>query len=156
MVSKKIIVLATVVVILASLSYFYFFIISPIIPKPELTKPSLAEGQEISSEHIEWVVNELGGYKLQPTAEIELVVNGQSFSVKTKDGKVTSTQETPTDPDVRITADRESFVRILSAEDANTEIIKLYNEGLISVEVLKDEATLALKGYKGIYDTLQG
>ncbi len=156
MISKKTIAVATAVVIFAGVMLFYFTVISPLTAKPELTKPALAEGQNVSSEHIEWVVNELGGYKLQPTAQIELIVEENKFTVTTKDGKIVSAQGAASDPDLRITANREAFIKILNANNTNAEIISLYNQGAISVELLKDQATLALKGYKGIYDMLQG
>ncbi len=155
MISKKIIAVGAAVVIFVAIMGFYFTVISPLTPKPALEKPLLAEGQNVSSEHIEWVVNELGGYKLQPTAQIELAVEENKFTVSTKDGKPSAAAGAASDPDLRITANREAFVSILASNNTNAEIISLYNQGAVSVELLKDQATLALKGYKGIYDALQ-
>lgn len=152
---KKIALVALLVIVAAAL-YLYFFVISPTGTKQALEKPMLAPGENISSKHIEWIANELGGYKLQSSAEIEFVVEGQKFSVTTKGGKVVSKVGEASDPDLRITATRDAFARILSASDTNAEIVSLYNQGLISVQLLKDQPTLALKGYKGIYDTIKG
>lgn len=152
---KKIALIALLVIAAAAL-YLYFFVISPTGTKQALEKPALAPGENVSSKHIEWVANELGGYNLQPSAEIEFIVEGQKFSVTSKGGKVVSKEGPAADPDLRITVTRDAFTKILSASDTNAEIVSLYNQGLSSVQLLKDQATLALKGYKGIYDTIKG
>ena len=157
---KKLIIIVAVLAVIASASYLYFFIISPtFVAKPFLEKPTLAENEEIGEDHINWVVNELGGYKLHPSPlggdpVIELVIEGNTFTVTTSGNNVLSSLGTPSDPDIRITANREAFERILSADDAQEEIIDLFMEGAVGFEMIKDEATLALKGYKGIYDEL--
>lgn len=154
MLQKKQVALIAVALVIAIIGYVYFFIISPIGSKPWLEKPALAPGENVSSRHINWVVNELGGYKLQPSATIELVVDGQKFTVTTKNGRVVSAASSAGDPDLRIVATRDDFAKILAAPDANAQIVSLYNQREISVELLKDQSSLALKGYKGIYDTL--
>ncbi|MBI2076466.1 MAG: hypothetical protein HYT72_04430 [Candidatus Aenigmarchaeota archaeon] len=157
---KKIIVLAVIIVLAAVISYFYFGIVSPVVPKPLVSKPVLAENQEIKTEHVNYVVNELGAYKLHPSlsgepAEIEVVSAGKLFTITTQDGKTATKEGKAANPDIRITAPPAAFVRLFSAADITAEISKLYSDGLIEVALLKDQATLALKGYKGIYDELQ-
>lgn len=151
---KKVLLIALALIIAAAL-YTYFFIISPVGSKPQLEKPALAQGENISPKHINWVVNEIGGYKLQSSAEVEFVVEGQKYIVTTSNGKVSSQPGAASNPDLRITAGRDAFAKILAATDTNAELVALYNEGLISVELLKDQASLALKGYKGLYDTIK-
>lgn len=151
---KILIAVAAVLAIVAALAYFYFSIISPIIPKPMLAKPMLAEGQDISSEHVQWVANEIGAYKLQPSAQIEAVVEEKKFTVTSKDGKVVSAAGAASDPDMRIVAGRDVFARIFDANNTNAEIISLYKQHLLSIELLKDQTTLVFKGYKSIYDAL--
>ena len=159
---KKIIVLASVVIIAVFLFYLYFFIISPtFVTKPYLEKPTLQAGQNVEEGHVNWVINELGGYKLHAAPLggdplIELITEGKTFTVKIISNQVSSYLGKATDPDIRITAEREAFERILSADDIKTEINNLYNEGKITIELLKDETSLVLKGYKAIYDELQG
>lgn len=156
MAGTKHIAVAVAAVLIIAIAYVYFFIISPAGTKQALEKPAFAPGENVSQKHITWVANELGGYKLQSSAQIEFVVEGQKFSVSSSGGKVVSKVGAASDPDLRITAGRDAFARILSATDTNAEIVALYNEGQISVELLKDQATLALKGYKGLYDTIKG
>ncbi len=156
---KKFAVLAVIVVLISIVAYLYFGIISPVVPKPQLQKPQLTEAA--SSEQINWVVNELGGYKLHPSitgeqAEIEVVSGDNTFSVTTADGKTVTTAGKAANPDIRITASYDALVKIFGAADVKSEIVRLYNDGSIDVELIKDEAALALKGYKGVYDELQG
>jgi hypothetical protein len=151
---RKIVILSIIALIVAIAGYYYFFIISPIfVSKPRLEKPVL-EGN-VTEKHVAWVVNELGGYKLQADAEIEFIVDGTAFSVRVKEGKPVAQKGKAKDPDLRIYANKEAFKRVLEAEDYRSEIIKLYNEGLIKIELLKPMEELVLKGYKAIYDELQ-
>ncbi len=150
---KKISAMAALSVV-AVAAYFYFSVISPIVPKPDTVKPVFLAGQNISSEHVQWIADEIGAYKLQPSAQIEVVVEGKKFAVTSKDGKAVAAEGAASDPDLRITADARAFARILSANNSNAEVVSLYGQKLLSVELLKDQTTLALKGYKPIYDAL--
>lgn len=159
--SKKLIAAVIIVIVLAAIAYLYFGIISPLGMKPALQKPQLQAGQPVTSEHVNWVVNELGGYKLHPSIsgeppEIEAVVGDGTFSVTTENGKTVAKAGKAANPDIRITANYDALIKIFAASDIKAEIVKLYNEGTVTFEMLKDQATLALKGYKGIYDELQG
>lgn len=153
--AKKKIAAVAVLAAVAIAAYFYFSVISPIVPKPETIKPAFLAGQNISSEHVQWIANEIGTYKLQPSAQIEVVVEGNKFTVTSKDGKTVSAAGDASDPDMRIVSGRDVFARIFDANNTNAEIISLYKQHLLSIELLKDQATLALKGYKSIYDALQ-
>ena len=157
---KKFIALAVVIVLIAIGTYFYFGVISPVVPKPVVSKLALTENQEVKPEHVNYVVNELGAYKLHPSlsgepAEIEVVSAGKLFTITTQDGKTVTKEGKATNPDIRITASPEAFVKLFSTTDIKAEISKLHNDGSIKVDLLKDAATLALKGYKGVYDELQ-
>lgn len=157
---KRVLALAVIVLLIVAVSYIYFGVISPLTAKTALQKPQLAAGQPVAEEHVNWVVNEIGGYKLHNSlggepAEIEAVVGDRTFSVTTQDGKTVTKQGKAANPDIRLTTDYASLARILNAADIKAEITKLYSEGTVSIELLKDQATLALKGYKAIYDELQ-
>lgn len=144
------------VVIALGAAYVYFTIISPVVEKPFIEKPVLMEGQGIEEKHVEWIVNELGAYKIHSfnneEAEFELVVEGVAFAVTTENGIPKAAKRNPGSPDLRITTGYSDFADLMNADDMKTEMLELYNNGDIGIEVLKDEATLALKGYKAIYD----
>jgi len=159
--NKKIVLLAVIAVLAAIIGYFYFGIISPLVAKPFMTKPPLNSGDPITSDHISWVVNELGGYKLHPFVdgeppEIEVVVGNSTFSVTTENGTSVARPGKASSPDIRLMATYEALLRIFGASDIKSEIKTLYNEGSVTFELLKDKVVLALKGYKGVYDELQG
>ena len=124
--------MAVIVVLAAVIGYFYFGIISPVVPKPVVSKPTLAENQEIKTEHVNYVVNELGAYKLHPSlsgepAEIEVVSAGKLFTITTQDGKTVTKEGRAANPDIRITASPAAFVKLFSAADITAEISKLYS-----------------------------
>ena len=151
---KRKLVFATILVILLILSYFYFFIISPVfVSKPKLEKP-IFKGK-VEEKHVEWVVNELGAYRLRANSEIEVIVDGEEFTVSVVENKPVVKKGKAKDPDVRIYANTQVFKRIFESEDFKTELLKLYDEGLVRIEVLKPPEELILKGYKAIYDELQ-
>ena len=151
---KRKFLLLIVMILLISISYLYFFIISPVfVKKPELEKPVFTG--KVEEKHIEWVVNELGAYKLQENSEIEVSVNREKFTVKVMNNKPIVKKGEAEDPDIRIYASPEAFQRIFNSEDFKKELINLYREGKIKIEVLKPPEELILKGYKAIYDELQ-
>ena len=151
-----------IIIIIGVIFCAYFFIISPtFVTKPFLEKPELQAGEDIGTEHVNWIVNELGGYKLHASPsgdepELELITDDKTFKITFKGNNVSSSLDSAADPDVRLIVDREAFVEIFFADDVKEEIKNLYNEGEFVIELLKDETILALKGYKGSYDELMG
>ncbi len=114
----------------------------------------------VNTSHVEYVTNELGSYKLHPSItgeepEIELVVSGRAFAITLKNSKPVATEGSAKNPDIRLTTDIASMSKVFAAKNTTQEIINLYKEGKIEITLLKDQATLFLKGYKDIYDALQ-
>ncbi|MBI4018920.1 MAG: hypothetical protein HY364_01555 [Candidatus Aenigmarchaeota archaeon] len=161
MVSKIIIFGAIIALLVGGIGYIYFGVISPSSEKPSIEKPILLEGQDISEEHVSWLANELGAYKIHNSlsgeaAEIEIFVEGTAFTVTNSGNSPSATKGNAANPDIRITADKASFAELINSENINSKIAQLYASGKIGVEILKDEATLALKGYKAVYDQISG
>jgi len=48
------------------------------------------------------------------------------------------------------------FMTLYAASDVLAKAQEMRKSGLIKVEILKDEFTMAVKGYKSIYDSLPG
>ena len=141
--------------------YVYFFIISPtFVSKPAMAKPAaLGANESVSTEHVEWIANEIGAYKLHPSlggepAVLELVADNQVFSVTITNNKPVAAEGNAVSPDIRIKGSRQAIAALLETGDINAKAIEMYRQGLISIEMLKDETTLAAKGYKAIYDAL--
>lgn len=163
--NKKIILVAVLIILGAGL-YSYFFIFSPtFVEKPFMEKPMPPNADEpVSTQHINWIINELGAYRLHndpttgepPVLELKVTDSEEVFTITTENNVPASTEGAAQNPDIRITATRVVVIKLLTTEDVNKEIIELYNEGNVGIELLKGQATLALKGYKGIYDELSG
>ena len=151
---KKIIGISLIVALVLLIVFIQFFVLKP--EKPYIPKPDFKDGDEIQPQHIDWLVNELGSYKLNNDAEMEVVVAEKTFTVKVSNRMPTSALGSAQNPDIRIRADYPSFVQIFSSSDIMGEVSKLYKEGKVQVELIKDLGTLVLKGYKGIYDNIQG
>ena len=151
---KKIIGISLVVALILLIVIIQFFVLKP--AKPYIPKPDFKDGDEVQIQHIDWLSNELGAYQLSPDAEMEMIVAEKVFTVKVVDKRPMSSLGNATDPDIRIRGDYPSFVQIFSSTDIMTEVSKLYKEGKVQVELVKDLGTLVLKGYKGIYDNIQG
>lgn len=157
---KKIAILAISLLIVAGI-LFYFIVISPFASKPFLKKPAAPKpGERLTSEQVMWVVNELGAYSLHPTLsgekpemQISITDTNQTFSIVVENGK-SNLMETPSSPDIKIITATDSFAKIIDASDINKEITSLYNQKMVSIEILKDVPTLLLKGYKSLYDSL--
>ena len=138
------------------IGYFYFFQISPtFVNKPTLEKPS----QDFLTEnHIEFLLNELGAYKLHKdpfTGEppyIEIVADEISYYITVENNNVKIIDSC--EPDLRIYGSTEVLLNIFQSQNLEAEITNLFLQGDLSIEILADEKTLALKGYKTIYDAV--
>jgi len=148
------------VVLVLAVAYVWFFIISPtFVSKPSIPKTALAEVPV--ADNVNWAVNELGSYKLHASlggepAVMEIVITdiGKTFTSTTTNNVPVTTEGPATNPDIRLKLTSENFARLYSAADPAAESAVLYKEGKAEVELLKDTATLAAKGYKAIYDEM--
>ena len=150
-------VIAGIVVILVS---FYFIMISPIfVAKPYIAKPDL--GTNIEAENVNWLSNELGAYMLHPDLsgsapifQVRISDTDDVFTVKVVNNLPSTEANQTAEPDMRMTMTSATFRELYNATDFTAKVNALYDAGSISIELLKDSTTLALKGYKGVYDTL--
>ena len=140
---------------------FYFFIFPSFIKKPEINKPILSNKEEITTQHIDWIVNELGIYKLHPNingekpqVEIFFADVNQGFSADVENNRGITTAGNASNPDVRISLDRDTFFTIFNLNDTHQGILTQYKNGNIKVQLLKDQLYLLSKGYNTLYDSL--
>jgi len=172
-ISGNIMAIIAVILIIAAFGGAYYFVIAPsLISKPFIEKPSLPEDglsriklgeQVINSSHINYVINEIGAYKLRkkfgtkdyPIMEFVLTdVNKRYYSYvrdhipKTKKGNAKG-------EDIVIKGSQETVVAILESTSILAEVKEARDDGRIQVELVSDMKTLAVKGYLSIYDTLR-
>ncbi|MEM5804254.1 MAG: hypothetical protein QXU82_00155 [Candidatus Aenigmatarchaeota archaeon] len=158
---KKYIGIGITLASVAIAAYAYFFIISPtFVIKPFIPKTAL--GDDITADNVNWMVNELGAYKLHaspltgeaPQMEIAISDTGEKFTVTTS-GNIPSTTETvPLIPDIRIRVGRADFAELYNSDDVAAKAVAMQKEGKVQIELLKGMDVLAAKGYKAIYDEL--
>lgn len=148
------------VLVLTSLfftSYFYFSVIFPVFAlKPEVEVP---EGSQIKDTHIIYFLNEIEAYRLHDNplnsepAVIELHLDGkiEKFEIENY-----SYIKTTAEPDLIISSSKDDFLILLSERDLKKELNKMSTEGKMKIESLNDDRSLALKGYKVIFDIFLG
>jgi len=149
-------------VCILSVGYFYFFHISPIfVQKPVLEKPGVVQDTNVGSAQVVYILNELDAYKLhedpvskeKPLIEVVILDLSKTFFITVKDNNIKETTET-SNPDIRIKGNLVDINNLLLQEDFETAIVDSFMDGNLQIEILADEKTLALKGYKSIYDKL--
>ncbi|MBN2422440.1 hypothetical protein JXB41_04395 [Candidatus Woesearchaeota archaeon] len=149
--------------------YVYFGIISPqFIKKPYIEKPDIigldenSDNLVIEDSMVNYIANEIGSYNLHedPTSgeipEMEFIVNDfeEVFTVRIIDNIPRTEKGSAANPDLRIIASQPVILDILDSEDIQGRIVKHIEEGDVEIEVLANEATLGMKGYKAVYDSI--
>jgi hypothetical protein len=152
-----------IVAILIFLAFLYFFVVSPtFVMKPNLTKIALASPSDIGSEHVNWMLNEVGAYKLHsyllfgepPVIESVITDQNRKFTTTIIDNYPTTVGGAANNPDIRFSMNSAGFMTLYAAPDVLVKAQEMRRSGLIKVEILKDDFTMTMKGYKAIYDSL--
>jgi hypothetical protein len=152
-----------IVAVLIVFAFLYFFVVtSTFAMKPSLTKLALASPSDIGSGHVNWMLNEVGAYRLHPfllfgdPPVIESVITDQNrkFTTTVIDNYPTTVEGAAVNPDMRFSMTGADFMTLYAAPDVLAKAQEMRKSGLIKVEILKDEFTMAVKGYKSIYDSL--
>lgn len=149
------------IVIIFALLYF-FVVTSAFVMKPNLTKPTLTSSSDIGSDNVNWMLNEVGAYKLHPyllfgePPVIESVITDQNrkFTTTIINNYPTTVGGAATNPDMRFSMNSVDFMTLYAASDVLAKAQEMRKAGLIKVDILKDDFTMVVKGYKAIYDSL--
>jgi len=87
-----------------------------------------------------------------PEMELRISDTNQVFTVKVINSEVQSTVGPAENPDMILSMTSETFASIFNAKDPSLEAYNQFKKGTIAYELKVDYATLALKGYKEMYD----
>jgi hypothetical protein len=143
------------------IGYVYFFQISPtFVQRPEIENPLSFNG-EITFEHITYLLTELEAYKLhnipftdeEPIIQVFIYDTNQNFLVKVVNNEFRQTTDFET-PDIKIIALKSTLQGFFEGKNEEDIIVEALSKGEIKLELIKDEKTLALKGYKILYDKI--
>ncbi|MBI2578252.1 MAG: hypothetical protein HYW26_00925 [Candidatus Aenigmarchaeota archaeon] len=144
--------------------FLYFFVMYPaFVAKPSVDRFPLAAASDIDSEHINWLINEAGGYKLHPDwyffgerPEIETVITdqGRRFTTTIINGYPVTVEAPAKNPDIRFRISSGDFLLLYASPDILKTAQAMRNEGTLRVDLLKSEFALTVKGYRVIYDKL--
>jgi len=152
--------LLIVIVLAFAVSYLAFFVIIPNMSRGQ--KPVLGPGQPVGTEHIQWIVDNIGTTQLRTSSitgkppEIEMVVTpgDQFFTVTVRNGAARVRAGLADDPDIRMTGSRDVIAEILESSDLAGTAKRLSGEGRIQLDVLKDMEDIEDMGYKALYMSL--
>jgi len=164
--------IVAIVLVVAVFGGTYYLVIAPnLISKPFIEKPLLPEdglnlikaGEHvIGPNHINYVVNEIGGYKLRkplrkdyPIIEFVLIDIGEIYYTYVKDNIPTTKQGNAKNEDIIIKGSQETVFNILKSDSILGAVKKSNDDGELNVELISDMKTLATKGYLSIYDTIK-
>jgi hypothetical protein len=152
-----------IAVLLLVFAFLYFFVVtSTFVVKPDIAKPALASASDIGNEHVNWLLNEVGAYKLHPyflfgeSPMIESVITDQNtvFTTTVTDNYPTTIVGAASNPDMRFSMNSADFMTLYAASDVLAKAREMRKAGQITVGILKDDFTMAVKGYRAIYDSL--
>jgi hypothetical protein len=87
---------------------------------------------------------------------IECVITDQNriFTMTVTDNHPATVGGAANSPDLRFSMNSTDFMTLYAASDTLAKAQEMRKSGQIKVDILKDDVTLAAKGYKAIYDSL--
>jgi|SRR3989339_1187750 len=165
-----ILAIIAVVVVVAVFGGAYYLVIAPnLILKPYIEKPALPEdalekingGEDIIKEgHINYIMNELGAYKLHktfgtnnlPIVEVVFKDVDKRYYSYVKDNMPVTKEGNAKGEDIVIEIDQETAYNILESNSPLATIKESVNNGDIDTELVADMKTLAMKGYLSLYE----
>ena len=151
----------------------YYLVIAPnLISKPFIEKPSLPEDASkridagesiINSSHINYLINEIGAYKLRtpfgtkkyPVMEFVLTDTHEIFYAYVNDNIPNTKKGNAKDEDIVIRGTQKTIYQIMQSSDVSQAVREAKDAGKVQVELVADMKTLATKGYLSIYDALK-
>ncbi|MBU0628767.1 MAG: hypothetical protein KKC75_06260 [Nanoarchaeota archaeon] len=162
----------SLILVVAVFGGAYFFIIAPnMVSKPFMEFPffsadalaKIKAGNEvINASHINYVINELGAYKLNkpiftknyPIMEFVLTDIGKMYYSYVDKHMPVTEKGNPKNPDISIRASQETVYNTLKSDDVKDFVKKSVEDGTIKFNLTADMTTLARKGYLSLYNTI--
>ncbi len=151
----------------------YFLVVAPnLVSKPFIEKPSLpnntiskieAKQPVINASHINYLINEVGAYKLRkqfgtenyPIIEFVLTDINEIYYAYVKDNKPVTKEGNAKNEDIIIKGNQEIIFEILSSDNFKKAVKQANDNNEIEVELVSNMKTLAAKGYLSLYDSLR-
>tara|TARA_Y100000034_G_C6903295_1_gene418439 strand:+ start:3526 stop:4032 length:507 start_codon:yes stop_codon:yes gene_type:complete len=163
----KIICIVFLILVLSG-ALFYFtqinniFAVKPDVEKPEINLEFIEENpgiQVIEEEHLEYLANEFGSYKLHSSSGEDAVLVFEMTDVRISfaliiNGDAHITQDIPGIIDLIIRGEQLVIARLIESDDLISALQEEIQAGNIEIELISDETTLAMKGYLAIYESL--
>ena len=164
----KVIGVVLVLVFLFGLGFYFTVINNIFASKPELEKPNVdveklmnnPGTQVIFEEHIEYLANGLGSYKLHDYSGEDAIIVfemtdvGKSFAL-IKNGNSEIVEEVFEEYDLIVKGSQMVIIDLLESEDLVGSLKEEVESGNVIVEIVSDEKTLAMKGFLSIYESLK-
>ena len=159
------------VVFILTFAVFYFTKFNNIFAsKKNLEKPSISIDfiknnpgiQVIKEEHIDYLTNELGAYKLHSYNDeaavmvFEITDINKKLALIVDDSKSSVKEDIPEKYDMLISGDQLVIAELIESTNLSEDIVAMGDDGNITVELVSDMTTLAMKGYLAVYSEITG
>ncbi len=152
-------------IILIILGFYFTQINNIFADKKNLEKPFVdldllnSGAQVIFGEHIDYLTNEIGAYKLHSYMGEESVIVFEMTDINKKialikNGESYTSEEIPKKYDLIIKGEQIVVAELIESENLNKDLDDYVERGKISIELVSDMTTLSMKGFLGIYDEL--
>lgn len=131
-------------------------------PRPALVDALVAGSVGLETEHITYVLNELGVYQLHnpplssDTPKIEIVLGERVFGAEVVAGTVNTKEKSLAETDMRIVSSEEEIVEAIRSGDVKSYIKKSITDGKTRLEQSGSYSRLFSKGYLNLYNELTG
>lgn len=157
--NKKIIlvILFVFIVLLAAVGGFSYYALSN--PNHQKNNISISEEKNLSTEHISYILNEMGAYQLksyQGNPKIEIQVDDEIFSSEIIEGNITTKKGGAEDEDIKITTRKDEVFAIIDSENPKDYIKESVSSGRTSITLASSYTKLFARGYLNLYQEITG
>ncbi len=153
-----ILAIAMVFLVLGIIALFFIYLLqvkSLSASKNDLAQRALAAAENIEGDHVAYLLNELGAYKLHPSfldAQSPVIMiwitnTGQKFITRFKDGELTVTEGDTDDYDIIISLEDSIFRKVYGSKNQRSESRIQIERKRISIDKKEKDFPLGLRGY---------
>ena len=151
-------IFSIIVVLIVILAMFLVYALSnPNYEKSKIDKPL---EEEITEQHISYILNELGAYKLKSylgnTPKIEVVVDEEKFNSEITNGVIKTKRGEIENEGITITTAKDEVIESVKSLDTKNYIKQSIASGKTSIELKASYSILFAKGYLTLYKEITG
>ncbi len=161
-ISFTVLIIVLIVAIFASALLYVFQVRSVGATKETLEKPTLATDANIETQHIAYILNELGAYKIHPSffggkdplILVWITNTGQKFRATLVSEKLDVAQGDADEYDIIVALDEKTFREVYAADDPLALAKDKVERKRISIDKGAKDLQMLLRGYAAFKETI--